>query len=293
MGSSTTYPVIVIVGETASGKTMASIKLAQKINGEIIAADSRTVYKEMDIGTAKPTKEEQKKIVHHLLDVIYPNETFSVAQFQDMTNKLIVDISRRNKVPIVVGGTGLYIDSLLYNFHFKNKANPVLRKTLEQMNVDELTTIIKKKNIPLNNIDLKNKRRLIRIIERGGVESADKELRENTLVLGIKLNRDELRNKIEKRVDKMFSSGFLSEVEFLANKYGWENESMSGIGYRLARQYFEEKATLEEVKKAFVQRDISLARRQRTWFKRNADIVWFNNYEELIDKAVEFNSKFN
>lgn len=283
-----TPPLVVIVGETASGKTAAGIKVAQKVGGEIICADSRTVYKQMDIGTAKPTAEEQALVPHHLINVIEPGQTFSAAEFKRMAEECIQDIASRGKVPIVVGGTGLYIDALLYNFQFNNKPNEALRAQLEQMNDEELTTLLNTKNIEVTKLNTKNRRHVIRAIEREGSAPKNTELRENTIVLGLKLDRELLKNRIEKRVEQMFEDGFVHEVEALANNYGWELESMSGIGYRVARDYFEGNASVEEVKKAFIQRDISLAKRQRTWFKRNKNIRWFDDPEELIDKAIDF-----
>lgn len=286
-------PLIFIVGETASGKTAAGIKIAQKVGGEIICADSRTVYKQMDIGTAKPSKEEQMLIPHHLIDVINPDEKFSAAQFKSLAEKCIQDIRERGKIPIVVGGTGLYVDALLYNFQFNNKPDERYRQQLLQMNDDELTTLLHTKNIDISNLNTKNKRHVIRAIERDGEVSSDLILRENTLVLGLKLDRDVLRQRIQKRVDKMFADGFLEEVRILVEKYGWENESMSGIGYRVTRDYLEGRATAAEVKDSFVRRDISLAKRQRTWFKRNAHINWYSDIDTLMERAVEFHKQFD
>lgn len=284
----TTPPLIVVVGETASGKTAASIKIAQKVGGEIICADSRTVYKEMDIGTAKPTKKEQRLVPHHLLDLVEPNEKFSAAEFKRLAEKCIQDITSRGKVPIVVGGTGLYVDALLYNFQFKNKPNEVYREQLLQMNDEELTTILNTKNIEVTKLNTKNRRHVIRAIERDGQVSSDTEFRKNTIVLGLKLDRETLKQRIEKRVEQMFADGFLDEVKELAEKYGWDVEAMSGIGYRVAREYFEGSASEEEVKQAFVRRDMSLAKRQRTWFKRNSNIQWFDESKPLIGEALRF-----
>ncbi len=279
-------PLVFVVGETASGKTAAGIKLAQKVDGEIICADSRTVYKRMNIGTAKPTKEEQEMVPHHLIDVVDPGEKFSAAEFKRLAEKCIQDITLRGKVPIVVGGTGLYIDALLYNFQFKDKPDDAYRTQLLQMNDVELTTILHTKNIDTTNLNTKNKRHVIRAIERDGETPRDTKLRENTLIVGLKLDREVLKSRIQKRVEQMFAEGFVDEVRHLAEVYGWENESMSGIGYRVMRDYLEENATLEAVKEAFIRRDISLAKRQRTWFKRNPHIQWFEESEALIQAAI-------
>jgi len=281
-------PLIAIVGETASGKTAAAIEVAKRVDGEIICADSRTVYKQMNIGTAKPTVVEQKIVPHHLIDVVEPNEVFSVAQFQTLAQKCIQDIHARGKVPLLVGGSGLYIDSVLYNFHFSPKANAEYRSILEQMNDDELTTILHTKNIDATMLNTKNRRHVIRAIERGGSSANDHVLRKNTIILGLNLERDLLKARITARVEQMFQDGFLDEVKMLSQRYGWEVEAMSGIGYRVVKDYFDGTASEDEVKQAFIQRDISLAKRQRTWFKRNSQIQWFSDADLLIKKAVEF-----
>lgn len=279
-------PLIFIVGETASGKTAAGIKVAQEVSGEIICADSRTVYKQMDIGTAKPSKEEQKLVPHHLINVVNPNEKFSAAEFQRMAEKCIHDIHERGSIPIVVGGTGLYVDALLYNFQFKEKPDETRRTQLLQMSDEELTTLLHTKNINTTNLNTKNRRHVIRAIEREGEVPQDMILRENAIILGLRLDRDILKSRIRKRVEQMFADGFVDEVAQLAKTYGWENESMSGIGYRVVREYLEGNATLEEAKEAFVRRDISLAKRQRTWFKRNPNIQWFDESDALVRAAV-------
>lgn len=279
-------PLIAVVGETASGKTAAAIKIALEVDGEIICADSRTVYKGMNIGTAKPTQEEQKLVPHHLIDVVRPNENFSAAEFKRKAEECIQDISKRGKIPIVVGGTGLYVDALLYNFQFKDKPNNAYREHLLQMNDEELTTILHTKNIDTTNLNTKNRRHVIRTIERDGEAPRNTVLRQNTIILGLKLEREELKKRIEKRVEQMFEEGFLDEMKTLADQYGWEVEAMSGIGYRVAREYFEGVATELEVKEAFIKRDLSLAKRQRTWFKRNPRIQWFESSEILINAAI-------
>lgn len=285
---STVLPLVVVVGETASGKTAASIKLAQKIGGEIICADSRTVYKQMNIGTAKPTEYEQRLVPHHLIDVVNPNEKFSAAAFKRLAEKCIQEVHERGNIPIVVGGTGLYVDALLYNFQFKDKPDEAYRTQLLQMNDVELTALLHTKNINTDNLNTKNRRHVIRAIERDGEVPSDTTIRENTIVLGLKLDRDVLKSRIRQRVETMFADGLIAEVKQLASIYGWENESMSGIAYQVVREFLEGNATEEQVKEAFIRRDISLAKRQRTWFKRNPYIQWFDDAETLIQKAALF-----
>lgn len=286
-------PVIAIVGETASGKTAAAIKLALCVDGEIICADSRTVYKQMDVGTAKPSKEEQKLVRHHLIDVISPNEVFSAAEFKRHAVKCIQEIGGRDKIPIIVGGTGLYVDALLYDFQFNDKPNSDLRAQLLQMSDEELTTVLHTKSIDTTNLNTKNRRHVIRAIERGGSAPTNTTLRPNTAILGLRLDREVLKERVMQRVEQMFRNGFLDEVQKLAEQYGWQSESMSGIGYRVAREYLEGRASEDEVKNAFIQRDMSLAKRQRTWFKRNHDIKWLDDPDLLVTDAVEFLSSLN
>lgn len=289
MGSvSAETPLIVVVGETASGKTAASIEIAKKLNGEIICADSRTIYQQMDIGTAKPLPKEQKGVPHHLLNVVRPDQKFSAAQFKRHALKCIQEISERGSIPIMVGGTGLYIDSVLYNFQFSPKPNMSLRTKLEQMTDEKLTTLMHTKNINSDSLNTKNRRHVIRAIERGSESPKNSVLRPNTLILGITLEREVLKARIAARVERMFTEGFLEEIKHVSSTYGWEHESMTGIGYKTARDYFEGNASVEEVKAAFIRRDISLAKRQRTWFKRNSAIEWFDDPAALINKAVEF-----
>jgi len=282
------YPLIAIVGETASGKTGAAIEVAKRVNGEIICADSRTVYKQLDIATAKPTKAERGAIPHHLIDVVYPNEKFSAAQFKRLAEKCIQDIQKRGKVPIVAGGTGLYVDALLYNFQFADKPDEQLRYSLEQMNDDELTTLLKTKNIDNSELNTKNRRHVIRAIERGGTKPVRSMLRENTVVLGITLDRELLKQRIATRVDQMFREGVIEEIRAVSDLYGWDVEALSGANYIVVRDHLQGKASEQDVSDAFIKRDISLAKRQRTWFKRNNDIEWFGDTQALIERAVVF-----
>ncbi len=253
-------PLIVILGETASGKTAAGIKLALQIGGEIICADSRTIYKHLDIGTAKPMSKEQQGVPHHLLDILNPDQKFSAAQFKKLATDKIEEIWARGHFPIMVGGTGLYIDGVLFDFRF---AGPDALKNPD------------------------NPRHLMK--SEGG---AARKLRESTFVCGLTVDRELLKQRITARVEQMFNDGFLDEMKAVSGRYGWDNESMSGNGYRVAREYFEGSASLEDVKQAFISRDTSLAKRQRTWFGRNPHIQWFEQADQLIKEAGEFSARF-
>lgn len=286
-------PMITIVGETGSGKTAAAIEVAKKVNGEILCADSRTVYKQMDIGTAKPTKSEQAAVPHHLLDVVEPDEDFNVAMFKQLAQKCIQDIVNRGKMPILVGGTGLYIDSVLYDFQFANASEADTRKRLEQMTDEELTTVLTERNIDISTLNTKNRRHVIRAIERDGHTPRNTTLRENTAVFGITLDREVLRERVVRRVDSMFESGFLQEARALIAQYGPEAEALQTPGYKAAASYLEGRLSLQEAKEAFVSADMQLAKRQRTWFKRNTSIQWFGDPRELVASAVEFVEQFD
>lgn len=287
------YSAIAIVGETASGKTAAAIDIAEHIDGEIICADSRTVYKGLDIGTAKPTSAQQQRIKHHLVDILEPDQTYSAAQFQIDANKCIQDIQSRNKVPIIVGGTGLYVDALLYNFHFPKHVSSQDRDALEQMSEAKLTTLMLEKNIDSSALNTKNRRHIINALLRDGSVGTRESLPSNVYLTGIRLGREILKQRVSDRVATMFSEGFLNEVKQLTQSYGWENEALSGIGYRVARDHIEGRASEEEAKAGFIKGDLELAKRQRTWFKRNSDIVWFDDPKELVSKAIEFVSSFH
>ena len=279
-------PLVVIVGETSSGKSALALELAEKFNGEIIAADSWTVYKHFDIGTAKPSSHEQAMVPYHLLDVAEPAEGFSAVVFKRLARKAIGSISARGKLPILVGGTGLYIDSVIFDYGFLPPSDPALRAELKAVELPELLARAKKLRLDTTGIDLRNKRRIIRLIENNGVRPSKQSLRENTLILGLSISRDELSAKIEQRVDAMISMGLEGEVRSLAETYGWEAEPMKGIGYREWKAYFAGTQTLAETRAQIIKNTLNLAKRQRTWFKRNYSIHWLNNRDKDA-QAVE------
>ncbi len=281
-------PLITIVGETASGKTAAAIELAKLVNGEIICADSRTVYKKMDIGTAKPSLKEQQEVPHHLINVVEPDETFNVAQFQREAQKCIQTIAQQHKMPIMVGGSGLYVDSILYDLQLSSEPDYTLRAQLEQMNDEELTTLLSTKNIDIGGVSTKNRRHLIRAIERGGTPQQEKKLRANTLVLGIRVDRAVLKQRVTARVQEMFRTGLIEEVKKIRDTYGKDIPALSAPGYKAVGAYLESQIDLEEAKEQFIRNDLQLAKRQRTWFKRSSDIQWFEDPSALREVALEF-----
>jgi tRNA dimethylallyltransferase len=272
-------PLVVIVGETASGKSAFAMELAESNGGEIICADSRTIYKGMDIGTAKPTPDEQQKVPHHCLDLVSPDQSFTAADFKAHAAAAIDDITNRGKLPIVVGGTGLYVDAILYDFTFRAPADKSLRAELNALNVSELQKRLAEQGIPLPNNPL-NPRHLIRALETGGEPAGRKPLRANTLILGIDPDRDELRVRIERRVDAMIEAGLEQEVRGLSDRYGWDVPPMQTIGYQEWKAYFSGTQSLEQTREFIVRATAAYAKRQRTWFRRNKSIHWLVNREK-------------
>lgn len=244
-------PLVVILGETASGKSALGMEIARQFNGEIICADSRTIYKGMDIGTAKPTEKDRAEIPHHLLDLIEPGQKYSVAQFKANAERCINDIKKRGKLPIMVGGTGLYIDSVIFNYQFSGQDAPRNKDNSRHLH----PAVARKKS----------------------------QLRPHTLLLGLQVERDVLEGRIRDRIDAMFTAGFEAEVQDLVTRYGTDNEAMSGIGYRIMVEYLTGDLSLEEAKEGFVRGDKSLAKRQRTWFKRNKSIHWISKQSEAVE----------
>ena len=272
--------LLVIVGPTASGKSDLALRIAKEFNGEIISADSWTVYRSFDIGTAKANLADRKAVKHWLLDVREPKEGFNAHAFKEMAEKAIADIQNRGKLPILAGGTGLYIDSVLYDFDFLPDVPKEEREKLNVMSIEQLIGFAKELSIDLVGIDKRNKRRIIRAIEAKGEKPTKKQMKPNTLLIGLKVEPGELRSRVEQRVNKMISAGLEQEVKELSDSYGWDIEPMKGIGYREWREYFEGVQSLDQTKQRIVSATMNLAKRQRTWFKRNPSIHWFGSVEE-------------
>ena len=265
-------PLIVITGPTASGKTGLALELAEHYGGEIICADSRTIYKRMDIGTAKPTAEEQARVPHHLLDVVEPGDVFTVKDFQARANKAIADIRARGKIPFLVGGTGLYIDAVILEYQWPDQL--VDRTGLENLSIDELQTMLKKQHISLP-ANSTNKRHLINSLVRGGNRGKARETpRESTSVVAIATDRSVLTERIRQRAEEMFENGVVEETKRLGERYGWDSEAMTSNIYPIIRQVIEDDLTQQEAIELFVKKDRQLAKRQVTWLRRHDFVRW-------------------
>ena len=301
--NSTKKPLIVIAGPTASGKTELSISLAKRVNGEIISGDSMQVYKYLNIGTAKITPEEMDGVPHHLIDIIEPAEDYNVQLFQESAKKIIEDIHKRNKVPILVGGTGLYIDSLVYDYSFINESpdNSIRNKLWDEFHKHGSNHIISKlrEKDPdsLSHLDLSNTKRIIRaleIIEKNNINFSEleknsrteKESPYNLYYFVITMNRDELYDRINKRVDLMFEKGWLDEVKSILESgiASESNSSMQGLGYRQIIQYLKGETGFEECRDKIKQETRRFAKRQLTWFRKNKDIIWLDKNENKFEE---------
>ncbi len=268
-------PLIVIVGPTASGKTRLAVELAERYDGEIICADSRTIYRGFDVGTAKPTKDEQQRVPHWGIDLIDASESYSVADFQRYAYKKIVEIRARGHTPFLVGGTGLYIDAVIYNYRFRNETLNVAKRTsLERVSISELVEYCIENNIKLPN-DTKNKRHLIRAIERDGtVGSKNEAPLNNCYIVGIATEKDVLMDRIRQRSEHLFDSGVVAEAKMLGELYGWEIKAMTGNIYPPIHAFIDGEIDSNELVDKVITADRQLAKRQLTWFRRSPHITW-------------------
>lgn len=283
--------IVVIVGATASGKSALAMRLAQKFNGEIICADSRTVYKGMDIGTAKPSAADRQLVRHHLLDIIEPSQTYSAAQFVRDAKLSIAAINSKGKLPIVVGGSGLYVDALVFDYKFGAPASQSVRQRLDRLSLADLQAEAKQIDISEQDIDFKNRRHLQRAVENGGVVKQARQLRPGTLVIGLQVDKQVLDKRIEERVESMIGSGFTKEAKDLGHKYGWSAPGLLSTSYRAFKDYCQGSLSVENAKSQFIKNDKALAKRQRTWFKRNKSIHWQSEQMQVDDLITTFLSK--
>ena len=289
--------VVVICGPTASGKTALSIELAKTINGEIISADSMQIYKDMNIGTAKPTEEEMQGIKHYLLDFVSPDERYSVAQYKNDAKKAIKEILQKEKIPIIVGGTGLYVDSLIYEIEYNDiKLDENYRKELEKI-ADEkgLETLynmaMEIDTKAMEKISKNDKKRIMRVLEiykatgktktQQEIESRQKPVEYDYKVFAINWDREKLYQRINKRVDIMIEQGLIEEVKNILNKYDTFPTAMQGLGYKEVVDYLNGIYTKEEMIEKIKMETRRYAKRQLTWFRKNKQTIWLEGTNDI------------
>lgn len=293
-------PLVVLTGPTAVGKTALSISLAKEINGEIISADSMQVYRQMDIGTAKIMPEEMQGVPHHLIDILDPDEDFNVVKFKELANACIEQIYSRGKIPILVGGTGFYIQAVLKDVSFQQEEETEIRKELEKLVQEKGAHYLHEQLQKVDPESAKvihenNVRRVIRALEyfeQTGCKISDhnqqekeKESPYNFAYFVLEQDRKILYERIEKRIDLMMEQGLLSEVKRLYEKgYGRDLVSMQGIGYKEIYAYLDGEYSLEEAEYILKRDTRHFAKRQLTWFKREKDVVWVNKDQYQTEK---------
>lgn len=280
------YPgkIIVIAGPTASGKTDMAIKLAKEIDGYIINGDSRQVYKYLTIGTSKPTSNEIQNsgIRHFLYDIVDPRDNFTIYDYQRKVQEIL---DTQEGIPIIVGGSGLYIDSVIFNY---NLTPNTYNQDLSNLSLEELQRKASEYINGMTESDKKNRHRLIRAIQRNGLgKNKGNEL--NNIYFVLDISKEELEKRIKDRVDKMFDNGLLEEnKELLSMGYTYEDRGMKSIGYAEFKPYFDGLISLDYVKEEIVKHTINYAKRQKTWFKRNKGAIWINKYKDISYFASNF-----
>lgn len=292
--------VVVIVGPTASGKTAISIELAKKINGEIISSDSMQIYKDMDIGTAKVTKEEAEGIKHYLIDCVSPDERYTVSDFKRDAENAMKEILEKGKTPIVVGGTGLYVNSLIYGIEYQDMKfdeqyrNELMEKAETEEGLKELWEEANKIDPEaMTKISKNDKKRIVRVLEiykATGKNKTEQEIlsRQNGVkydykVFGITMDREKLYDRINRRVDMMIENGLEQEVRNLLEKYNEFPTAMQGLGYKEVVEYFDGILTREEMIEKIKQESRRYAKRQLTWFRKNKETIWLDSQNDMKD----------
>lgn len=303
--------VIVICGPTASGKTKLSIELAKKLNGEIVSADSMQIYKDMTIGTAKPTKEEMQGIKHYLIDFVSPDTRYNVAEYKKDAINAIDEIIAKGKIPIVVGGTGLYVNSLIYEIDYPEieldlNYRKKIEKIAEHEGLDRLYEMaVKIDKQAMQKISSNDKKRICRVLEiyhatgktktQMEIESRLREPKYNYLVFGINMDRDKLYDRINRRVDIMIKDGLIDEVKAVLDKYNDFPTAMQGLGYKEVVEYLNGETTKDDMIEKIKMETRRYAKRQLTWFRRYEDIVWINGLDDTQKNVdiiwEEYNAK--
>lgn len=302
------YDAIIILGPTATGKTNLAINIAKQLNTEIINADSMYIYNKLNIGTAKPTDEELRIVKHHLVGFVDPTENFNVSEYRNRAIPIIQELLSKNKIPVIVGGTGFYIDSLITNYSYgefsDNQIRGELQRDLDKFGIEylfnKLTTLDYETSKKLH---INDKFRILRALEicmssgrkKSEITNLSEPVLKKPLLIGLNIPRDILYDRINKRVDIMFEQGLIDEVKELFN-HGLTPETsqaMKGIGYKEIIEYLNGNCTLEFAIEKIKQHTRNYAKRQITWFRRNEDIIWFNPLEEtnLTEKVLDLYKK--
>ncbi|WP_191561662.1 tRNA (adenosine(37)-N6)-dimethylallyltransferase MiaA [Metabacillus idriensis] len=298
--------LVVIIGPTAVGKTNLSIQLAKKLNGEIISGDSMQVYRELDIGTAKVMPDEMDGIEHHLIDIKDPDEDFSSAEFQQIVRPLITEIHSKKKLPIIVGGTGLYIQSVIYDYQFTEAASdPEFREQLETQSKNDGNEVLHQQLAKIDpksaeRIHPNNVRRVIRALEifhctgqtmTEYLQNQEQILLYDVVIVGLTMEREQLYTRINQRVDKMMEQGLLNEVTALYQEGLRDCQSIQAIGYKELYEYLDGWISLDEATNQLKQNSRRYAKRQLTWFRNKMDVKWFDMTQPL-DMDKRFNEIF-
>ena len=275
--------VLVIVGPTAVGKSDFGVSCAKLFNGEIISGDSIQVYKGFDIGSGKITNEEKENIIHHMIDIKDPTDNYSVFEFQQKSRVLIDEITERGKLPIIVGGTGLYIKACLYDYVF-DKQEVVDTSEYDKLTNEELHKLLEDKDFDTSKkIHINNRKRIIRALVIANTNKVTKsenlkqqkhEMLYDAMIIGCTTNRDKLYENINLRVEKMFENGLVEEIDFLLTKVNFDNQAMQGIGYREFKGYYNNEYDLAKTKQLIQTHSRQFAKRQYTWFKNQMDVNW-------------------
>ena len=286
--------VLVIVGPTAVGKTAFGIECAKKFNGEIISGDSIQIYRGLDIGSAKPDKTELAQAKHYLIDIKDPKGSYSVKEFQELSRKYIEEISRAGKLPIIVGGTGLYIKASLYDYHFYEEEEE--DEQYPDLSNEELYELLKQKDpAALEKIHINNRKRLIRALNvyekhKKGISQIKAEQEHkpiyDCLIIGLTAERKKLFERINERIDKMMETGLIQEIEtLLKNGVDFSDQSMQGIGYKEFKRYFEGSKSIEECVEEVKINSRHFAKRQYTFFNNQMDVKWFDDRSLAMEEV--------
>lgn len=290
--------VIIIAGPTASGKTALSIEVAKKVNGEIISSDSMQIYKEMDIGTAKVTEDEMQGIKHYLVDFVSPEQRYTVSNFKHDAENAIEEILSKGKTPIIVGGTGLYINSLIYGIEYPemNFDEEYRNELMKIAETEEGLKSLYNKAMEIDSEAMKiisenDKKRIIRVLEiykatgknktENEILSRQNEVKYDYKVFALNMDREKLYDRINYRVDKMLEQGLIEEVKNLVSKYDRFTTSMQAIGYKEVQEFLNNEIPYDEMVEKIKQGSRNYAKRQLTWFRKNKEIVWLDALEKI------------